>query len=104
MEMQDETQNLSIGQLARRSGVSVKTIRFYSDAGLLPHRSVDHIEFVDRAGIDPTINAAAMLAKLANATFGFLRGILTADEFFRGSHHTHRHNSSNCACVLLVPS
>ena len=36
MEMQDETQNLSIGQLARRSGVSVKTIRFYSDAGLLP--------------------------------------------------------------------
>jgi len=34
--MQDQTQNLSIGQLARRSGVSVKTIRFYSDAGLLP--------------------------------------------------------------------
>ena len=34
--MQDPTQNLSIGQLARRSGVSVKTIRFYSDAGLLP--------------------------------------------------------------------
>jgi DNA-binding transcriptional MerR regulator len=38
--MQEETQDLSIGQLARSSGVSVKTIRFYSDAGLLPpHRS-----------------------------------------------------------------
>src|SRR6478735_11916427 len=34
--MQEESQNLSIGQLGRRSGVSVKTIRFYSDAGLLP--------------------------------------------------------------------
>ena len=36
MEMQEENQNWSIGELARRGGVSVKTIRFYSDAGLLP--------------------------------------------------------------------
>src|SRR6478752_3910751 len=34
--MQEENQDWSIGQLARRGGVSVKTIRFYSDAGLLP--------------------------------------------------------------------
>src|SRR6476646_8821467 len=34
--MQEENQNWSIGQLAQRGGVSVKTIRFYSDAGLLP--------------------------------------------------------------------
>ena len=36
MEMQEEIQHWSIGQLARHGGVSVKTIRFYSDAGLLP--------------------------------------------------------------------
>lgn len=32
--MEDST--LSIGELARRAGVSVKTVRFYSDRGLLP--------------------------------------------------------------------
>ena len=36
MEMQEENQDWSIGELARRGGVSVKTVRFYSDAGLLP--------------------------------------------------------------------
>jgi DNA-binding transcriptional MerR regulator len=36
--MQEENQDWSIGELARRGGVSVKTIRFYSDAGLLPPR------------------------------------------------------------------
>ena len=36
MEIQEENQNWSIGELARHGGVSVKTIRFYSDAGLLP--------------------------------------------------------------------
>ena len=36
MEMQGKNQDWSIGELARRGGVSVKTIRFYSDAGLLP--------------------------------------------------------------------
>ena len=30
----------SIGELSRRSGVPVKTIRFYSDAGLLPPTAV----------------------------------------------------------------
>jgi DNA-binding transcriptional MerR regulator len=33
--MQAETQDWSIGQLARYSGLSVKTVRFYTDAGLL---------------------------------------------------------------------
>ncbi len=41
MEMQEEDGDWSIGQLARFSGLSVKTVRFYSDAGLLPaHRSL----------------------------------------------------------------
>ena len=30
------TERLSIGELARRAGVAVKTVRFYSDEGLLP--------------------------------------------------------------------
>lgn len=37
MEMQDEVdESWSIGQLATSSGLPVRTIRFYSDAGLLP--------------------------------------------------------------------
>lgn len=38
MEKQEEHQDWSIGQLARFGGISVKTVRFYSDAGLLPPR------------------------------------------------------------------
>ncbi|PZS33015.1 MAG: hypothetical protein DLM58_08720 [Pseudonocardiales bacterium] len=38
--MQEQAGNLSIGQLASASGLPVKTIRFYSDSGLLPaHRT-----------------------------------------------------------------
>ena len=36
MEIQAENQKWSIGELARRGGVSVKTVRFYSDSRLLP--------------------------------------------------------------------
>jgi hypothetical protein len=32
----DPSQLLSIGQLARRAGVPARTIRFWSDAGLVP--------------------------------------------------------------------
>jgi len=40
MEIQEQAGNLSIGQLASASGLPVKTIRFYSDSGLLPaHRT-----------------------------------------------------------------
>ncbi len=38
MEMQEDDRDWSIGQLARFGGLSVKTVRFYSDAGLLPPR------------------------------------------------------------------
>lgn len=36
MEIQDDADLWSIGTLAHASGLTVKTIRFYSDAGLLP--------------------------------------------------------------------
>lgn len=36
--MQGESPDWSIGRLAEVSGLAVKTIRFYSDAGLLPSR------------------------------------------------------------------
>jgi len=35
VEIQEETRDWSIGQLARFSGLSVKTVRFYTDSGLL---------------------------------------------------------------------
>jgi DNA-binding transcriptional MerR regulator len=34
--MEDDEPLLSIGELARRTGVPVRTIRFWSDAGVLP--------------------------------------------------------------------
>jgi DNA-binding transcriptional MerR regulator len=34
--MQDDGTRYSIGELARRTGLSVRTIRFYSDSGLVP--------------------------------------------------------------------
>jgi hypothetical protein len=36
--MEDDGPLLSIGELARRSGLPVRTIRFWSDAGLVPRR------------------------------------------------------------------
>jgi DNA-binding transcriptional MerR regulator len=32
----DTTPRLTIGELARRTGLSVRTVRFYSDAGVVP--------------------------------------------------------------------
>lgn len=32
----DTTSRLTIGELARRTGLSVRTVRFYSDAGVVP--------------------------------------------------------------------
>ncbi|HEY2052942.1 MAG TPA: MerR family transcriptional regulator [Solirubrobacterales bacterium] len=34
--MSEETTQIGIGELARRAGLSVRTVRFYSDAGVLP--------------------------------------------------------------------
>jgi DNA-binding transcriptional MerR regulator len=34
--MSDATTQIGIGELARRAGLSVRTVRFYSDAGVLP--------------------------------------------------------------------
>lgn len=34
--MSDETTQIGIGELARRAGLTVRTVRFYSDAGVLP--------------------------------------------------------------------
>jgi hypothetical protein len=31
-------QSMTIGQLAARTGLSVRTLRFYADAGVLPRR------------------------------------------------------------------
>ena len=36
MDGNDDGLRLTIGQLARRTGLSVKTIRWYSDQGLVP--------------------------------------------------------------------
>ena len=38
----DDTRLYSIGELARRTGLSVKTIRFYSDAGVVPPTDRTH--------------------------------------------------------------
>ncbi|MFJ1456741.1 MerR family transcriptional regulator [Nocardia sp. N2S4-5] len=34
--MHDDTERYTIGQLARRTGLSARTIRFWSDAGIIP--------------------------------------------------------------------
>ena len=34
--METQPENISIGELSRRSGLPVKTIRYYSDVGVLP--------------------------------------------------------------------
>ena len=36
MEPMDGDDHFTIGELARRTGLSVRTIRFYSDAGVVP--------------------------------------------------------------------
>ena len=52
--MTDETKQIGIGELAKRAGLSVRTVRFYSDAGVLPEagRSEAGYRLYDAAAIE----------------------------------------------------
>lgn len=51
--MSDHTELFTIGQLARRTGLTVRTIRFWSDSGLLPPttRSIGGYRLYDAAAV-----------------------------------------------------
>ena len=53
---------LTIGQLARRSGVPVRTLRFWSDAGVLPEteRSGSNYRRYDARGLRQLFTAAGL--------------------------------------------
>lgn len=63
----EENRSYSIGDLARRSGLSVRTIRFYSDVGVVPvtARSASGYRLYDVEAV------AAWTSSAHCATWGF---------------------------------
>lgn len=54
--MSDSAEFFTIGRLARRTGVSARTIRFWSDAGLVPASTRQLLEIINgRAPHPPAV-------------------------------------------------